>query len=128
MKHTHQPQSATSLPRAPRDETASRFTRYLIMMGIRVLCFILATVVQPYGWWTWAFAAGAVFIPYIAVVFANVGMDARAPRAVSPERMLPAAPTHTTVAAPPTNSTAPVIQISETPRTDDNSSKPGTAS
>ena len=37
--------------------------------------------------------AGAVFIPYIAVVLANVGADTRRPEPENPERALPAAPT-----------------------------------
>lgn len=82
--------STTSLPRAPRDEVASRFTRYMITMGIRIACFILMAVVQPLGWYTWVFAAGAIFLPYFAVIVANVGSDARTPRAVSPERMIEA--------------------------------------
>lgn len=42
-------------------------------MGIRTTCFILMAVVTPYGWYTWVFAAGAIFLPYVAVVYANAG-------------------------------------------------------
>jgi len=63
------------------------------MMGVRVVCFILMVVITPYGWYTWVLGAAAVFIPYIAVVLANVGADERRPEAENPERALPAAPT-----------------------------------
>jgi hypothetical protein len=43
--------------------------RYLIMMGIRVACFGLVFVTT--GWLRWAAIAGAVAIPYFAVVVAN---------------------------------------------------------
>ncbi|WP_345802431.1 DUF3099 domain-containing protein [Microbacterium sp. AZCO] len=92
MKNSSGAQSATSLPRAPRDEVSARSVRYLITMGIRVACFILMVVVQPYGWYTWLFAAGAVFLPYIAVVTANVGQDSKSRRSENPERALPAPP------------------------------------
>ena len=44
MKSTPGPQSATSLPRAPRDDAGSRTLRYFIMMAIRVVCFVLMVV------------------------------------------------------------------------------------
>lgn len=62
------------------------------MMGVRVLCFILMVFVQPFGWWTWVFGAGAIFLPYIAVVLANVGEDGKTIDAVPPERQLEAHP------------------------------------
>lgn len=84
-------------------------TKYFVMMGVRVLCFVLMVVITPYGWYTWLFAVGAIFLPYLAVVIANVGQEGRAPRATSPERQLPAAP------PPPPGATAPptVLRIHE---------------
>jgi hypothetical protein len=87
---SHAP-SATSLPRSPRDEIDARSTRYLVTMGIRVVCFILMVVITPYGWYTWVFGAAAIFLPYIAVVSANVGQEARRNRREDPEPALPAA-------------------------------------
>lgn len=58
--------------------------KYFIMMAVRVVCFVLMVVVTPYGWQTAVFAIGAVFLPYFAVVVANVGDDVREPPAVSP--------------------------------------------
>lgn len=39
-------------------------------MIIRAICVVLAAIV-PLGWLTFIFAAGAVFLPYFAVVIAN---------------------------------------------------------
>lgn len=114
MKNPSRTQSATSLPQAPRDDADSRFAKYALTMGIRMVCFIAMVLVTPYSWYTWIFAAGAIFLPYIAVVVANVGADSRRPAPENPERML-AAPTP----APPADTAAPpVIRIAETPRLD----------
>ena len=52
-----------------------RQQRYLIMMGIRTLCFAVAVVLYAahLRWLVLIPAIGAIFIPYIAVVFANGG-------------------------------------------------------
>lgn len=84
--------SATSLPLSPRDDESTRIRRYLITMGIRVACFILLVAVQPYGWWTILFGLGATFLPYFAVVLANVGQAAHDRAAENPELALPAPP------------------------------------
>jgi len=39
-------------------------------MVIRVICIILAVAI-PVSWLTFVFVAGAVFLPYFAVVIAN---------------------------------------------------------
>ena len=78
------------------------------MMGIRIVCFILMVVITPYGWYTWLFGAAAIFLPYIAVVSANVGQEARRNRREDPEPALPAAPS-----APGATDTR-VIRIEET--------------
>jgi Protein of unknown function (DUF3099) len=61
--------TATTLPPSPGDDRAHRLRNYSITMGIRVLCFI-AIPFAP-GWTIWLFAAGAAFLPYFAVMFAN---------------------------------------------------------
>jgi len=63
-------QSVTSIQVSPEAERRSRFIKYTIAMVIRVVCLILA-VALPLGWLTWLFVAGAVFLPYFAVVIAN---------------------------------------------------------
>ncbi|MEV0595175.1 DUF3099 domain-containing protein [Nonomuraea cavernae] len=59
---------------------------YLIKMGIRTLCLILAVVV-PVPWpYRLLFIAGAVFLPYIAVIGANErGADVPPPTFQTPE-------------------------------------------
>jgi Protein of unknown function (DUF3099) len=54
-----------------------RERRYLLMMGIRVLCFVAAVVlfVNHGGWLTAIPAVGAIAIPYFAVVLANGGRE-----------------------------------------------------
>ena len=54
-------------------DQAGRTRRYLWSMGIRTVCFVLA-VVSPSPW-RWFFVAGAVGLPYIAVVMANAGRE-----------------------------------------------------
>ena len=58
-------------------DVAARQRRYLIMMGIRVLCFGLTIVlfVSGAGWLAGIPAAGAILIPYFAVVLANGGRE-----------------------------------------------------
>lgn len=59
---------------AHSDEMRTRMIRYTVSMSIRLICFILVFVV-PYGWLSWVMIAGAVFLPYFAVVIANGGGD-----------------------------------------------------
>ena len=67
----NQPQSITSLPESPDDERHRRMLHYGIAMGVRVACVILCFFVH--GWWLLLPLAGAVLLPYVAVVIANVG-------------------------------------------------------
>ncbi|MBT0772408.1 DUF3099 domain-containing protein [Kineosporia sp. J2-2] len=55
------------------DDLDARIRRYLISMSIRVVCVVLAIVIHArWGHWSWwIFAAGAVILPYVAVVMAN---------------------------------------------------------
>jgi len=59
------------------EDIAYRQHRYLIMMGIRTVCFVIAIImfVNHLGWLTAIPAVGAIFIPYFAVVFANGGRE-----------------------------------------------------
>jgi len=66
MKHD----SITSLPPAPAADRGHRMLEYTIMMSIRVLCLVSLLWVR--GWWILIPAAGAIFLPYFAVVVANV--------------------------------------------------------
>jgi hypothetical protein len=67
----------TDAKRPMSEDIAFRERRYLIMMGIRVLCFGLTILlfVAHAGWFSAIPAAGAILIPYFAVVFANGGRE-----------------------------------------------------
>lgn len=60
------------------EDQRARTRRYLFSMGLRTVCFIGAILAS--GWLRWALVAGAVFLPYFAVVIANAGRK-RAPKA-----------------------------------------------
>jgi hypothetical protein len=67
----------TQAHRSLSDDIAYRQRRYLLMMGIRALCFVIAVClyVNHFGWLAAIPAVGAIFIPYFAVVFANGGRE-----------------------------------------------------
>ncbi|EAR24354.1 hypothetical protein A20C1_02716 [marine actinobacterium PHSC20C1] len=64
------PESITSLPERPDDERQRRMINYSIAMGIRIVCVLLCVFVR--GWWLVLPILGAVVLPYVAVVLANV--------------------------------------------------------
>ncbi|HZW41090.1 MAG TPA: DUF3099 domain-containing protein [Agromyces sp.] len=68
-------QSITMLPPSPEAERRSRMIKYTIAMSIRVLCIFAMLFAQ--GWWLAVCAAGAIFLPYFAVVLANVSSPTR---------------------------------------------------
>ncbi len=67
----------TEAPRPMSQDISYRERRYLIMMGIRLVCFVIAVLlfVNGAGWLTAIPAVGAIVIPYFAVVFANGGRE-----------------------------------------------------
>jgi hypothetical protein len=67
----------TQARRSLSDDISFRQRRYLLMMGIRTVCFVIAVVlfVNHFGWLTVIPAVGAIVIPYFAVVFANGGRE-----------------------------------------------------
>jgi Protein of unknown function (DUF3099) len=67
----------TEARRSRSEDIAYRERRYLIMMGIRVVCFAVAVLLfaQGAGWLAAIPAVGAIVIPYFAVVFANGGRE-----------------------------------------------------
>ena len=67
----------TEAQRSRSDDISYRERRYLIMMSIRVVCFVAAVLVfaNGGGWLTAIPAVGAIVIPYFAVVFANGGRE-----------------------------------------------------
>jgi Protein of unknown function (DUF3099) len=67
----------TQARRSMSEDISFRQRRYLLMMGIRSVCFVIAVVmfVNHLGWLVVIPIAGAIFIPYFAVVFANGGRE-----------------------------------------------------
>ena len=63
------PQSITTLGDSPELERKSRMVKYTVAMTIRVICIIAAIFVE--GWLMWLAFAGAIFLPYFAVIIAN---------------------------------------------------------
>jgi Flp pilus assembly protein TadB len=67
-------------PRSLSDDVDGRTRRYLISMGLRTLCFVGAVVlwvVLNQVVLAWILLAGAVLLPYLAVVVANAGRERR---------------------------------------------------
>jgi hypothetical protein len=62
-------QSVTNLAASPEAERRSRMIRYTIAMTVRMICIVLAILVQ--GWLMWVCFALAIVLPYWAVVIAN---------------------------------------------------------
>jgi hypothetical protein len=83
-----EPQAITSLAPSPEEDRRARMLKYSIAMGIRMVC-IVACVFTP-GWWLLLPAAGAVVLPYIAVVLANVGPKTTGATVLRPGGLLPA--------------------------------------
>ena len=67
----------TQARRPLSEDIRYRQHRYLIMMGIRTICFAIAIVlfVAHLRWLILVPAVGAIIIPYIAVIFANGGRE-----------------------------------------------------
>ncbi|GAA1909909.1 hypothetical protein GCM10009737_09110 [Nocardioides lentus] len=53
----------------PREDQRRRQRNYLASMSLRTVCFVGALVVT--GPFRWVLVAGAIFLPYVAVVLAN---------------------------------------------------------
>ena len=51
-------------------DMSQRIRRYTITMAFRTVCFLVA-VIFAHGWLQWTLFAGAVFLPYMAVLLAN---------------------------------------------------------
>lgn len=59
----------TDAQHAHEVESNGRMRRYIILMAIRLACFFIAAL--THGWVRWTAAAGAIVLPWIAVVIAN---------------------------------------------------------
>lgn len=61
--------SITSASESHEADLNARTRKYLILMAIRMVCFVGA--VFAHGWFRWTLVAGAVVLPWIAVLIAN---------------------------------------------------------
>jgi hypothetical protein len=69
----------TSAQKSLSTDQPGRQRRYFISMMVRTACFILTVILpSPFRWFA---LAGAVFLPYIAVVVANAGRETIVPGA-----------------------------------------------
>ncbi|PYF98963.1 Protein of unknown function [Georgenia satyanarayanai] len=59
------------------EDVHGRAVRYVISMAIRSGC--LVGILFTDGWLRWVMVAGAVLLPYFAVVLANAGKERPAP-------------------------------------------------
>ena len=71
MARTKQTIAITGARVSLREDQRQRTRRYLMSMAIRTVCFVAAIIAT--GWLRWVLFAGAVFLPYVAVVMANAG-------------------------------------------------------
>lgn len=71
------PQQITTADTALDDDMKSRIIKYSITMGIRTFCFVGAyfAFVADLHVLMWILVAGAVLLPYPAVIFANAGRE-----------------------------------------------------
>lgn len=94
--------AVTGLPASLDDDQGERMRRYLLSMGIRTACFILAVVAIVVLHWTfvgWVLIVAAVILPYIAVVMANAARSSLSttlgpvtPNNPTPAQLSPPAP------------------------------------
>ncbi|MGC3021148.1 DUF3099 domain-containing protein [Brevibacterium sp. FAM 24630] len=70
-------QQITTADTALDDDMRSRIIKYSITMGIRTVCFVAAyfAFVADLHVLMWICVAGAVILPYPAVIFANAGRE-----------------------------------------------------
>jgi hypothetical protein len=61
--------SITDAAAAHSEDMRERMIKYALAMGIRMVCLILIFVLD--GWFKLVAVAGAVFLPWVAVVIAN---------------------------------------------------------
>lgn len=67
----------TSAPEPLAEDIARRTHRYLVQMGIRLVCFLAAVLLWPYipRLLSLLLILGAIVLPYVAVIFANAGRE-----------------------------------------------------
>ena len=70
-----EPILVTTAPQNPRDEQRERTRRYLVTMGVRVVCFVAAIVLVALDlrWEAGIAVAASLVLPWVAVIAANSG-------------------------------------------------------
>lgn len=77
--HAHEAVNITSAQPGRSVDLHHRQMRYLISMGIRTVCFVAAVIAT--GPTRWVLVAGAIVLPYVAVVLANTASNRTATEA-----------------------------------------------
>jgi hypothetical protein len=69
--------TVTDAHRPMSEDIDYRQRRYLVSMGIRTVCFLLAVFLTGHAplWLVGILVVGALVLPYISVVFANGGRE-----------------------------------------------------
>jgi hypothetical protein len=73
--------TVTNAPKPMSEDIGYRQRRYLISMGVRTGCFVAAVVSAMLGaplWVVGLLVVGALFLPYISVIYANGGREPQA--------------------------------------------------
>jgi Protein of unknown function (DUF3099). len=70
-RHRRDTPVITDAPVSLEEQLGYRRRRYAIMMAIRIVCLILAAAFYHIVWLMAAFAAGAIVLPWVAVIMAN---------------------------------------------------------
>ncbi|WP_082462147.1 DUF3099 domain-containing protein [Agromyces sp. Leaf222] len=111
-------QSITSLPLSPEAERRSRMIKYSIAMAIRLLCIFAMLFVQ--GWWLVVCAVGAIVLPYIAVVLANVSGPGLGGAVERPGTIVPVSGAGSATGSPTPDPAAPAGSAGDAPRAETN--------
>ena len=82
------PQSVTSIGVSPEEERRGRVVKYTVAMSVRVVCLIVG-VMFPGGIVMWVAFAGAILLPYFAVVIANAQGAGVSKKTTSAESVAP---------------------------------------
>ncbi|MGW6005443.1 DUF3099 domain-containing protein [Oerskovia enterophila] len=93
MSSNNKVPSISDAPESLAQDQARRTKRYLIQMGIRLVCFLAAVIVH--GWFSFVLIGAAIVLPYVAVLLVNAGRDQRTYDVSPMERLqVEAAPDH----------------------------------
>ena len=66
----HPPVRITTAAASREEDIRARQRRYVLSMGFRTLCFVVAVIIG-HGWVMWVLIVAALVLPYVAVVMAN---------------------------------------------------------